>query len=220
MSSPMNFEQLVSICQQTHEEIQKRAVRAVDLSLVVRNWLFGCYIVEFEQNGADRAAYGVGLMDALTARLKPLGIKGISATRLRLYRSFYRDYQQIGQTPSDPLAPEYRAARIQPTPSVESVSAIRPAQHRNGRWGRLGWGGEVGKCREIGSGGWLESGCGSGSAWHAATGSACTNGFQRSPHGLHTMTTNVPFSARQCLTTANSPQLSPSNSTGLKPASG
>ena len=123
----MNFEQLVSLCQQTHEEIQKRAVRAVDLSLVVRNWLFGCYIVEFEQNGADRAAYGVGLMDALTARLKPLGIKGISATRLRLYRSFYRDYQQIGQTLSDPLAPEYRAARIQPTPSVESVSAIRPA---------------------------------------------------------------------------------------------
>jgi predicted nuclease of restriction endonuclease-like (RecB) superfamily len=126
MNQPMNFEQLVSLCQQTHEEIQKRAVRAVDLSLVVRNWLFGRYIVEFEQNGADRAAYGVSLLDALTARLKPLGIQGVSATRLRLYRSFYREYQQIGQTGPDPMPSEAPAAQIQPTLSVESPSAIRP----------------------------------------------------------------------------------------------
>lgn len=122
----MNFEQLVTLCQRTHEEIQKRAVRAVDLSLVVRNWLFGRYIVEFEQDGADRAAYGAGLMEALTARLKLLGIKGVSATRLRLYRSFYREYPQFGQAPSDQLASEDRAARIQPTLSVESAATIRP----------------------------------------------------------------------------------------------
>ncbi len=101
MNSPMNFEQLVTLCQQTHEEVQQRAVRAVDLSLVIRNWLFGGYIVEFEQRGADRAAYGTSLMDALTARLRPLGIKGVSATRLRLYRSFYLVYHQIGPAVSD-----------------------------------------------------------------------------------------------------------------------
>ncbi len=126
MNSPMNFEQLVTLCQQAHEEVQKRAARAVDLSLVVRNWLFGCYVVEFEQNGADRATYGSGLMDALTARLKPLGIKGVSATRLRLYRSFYREYQQIGQKASDQLTSRGEPAPIQPTLSVESSSAIRP----------------------------------------------------------------------------------------------
>lgn len=48
----MNFEQLVTLCEQTHGEIQKRAIRAVDLSLVIRDWLFGRYLVEFEQNGA------------------------------------------------------------------------------------------------------------------------------------------------------------------------
>ena len=126
MNSPMNFEQLVTLCQQTHEEIQKRAVRAVDLSLVVRNWLFGCYVVEFEQNGADRATYGAGLMDALTARLKPLGIKGVSATRLRLYRSFYRAYQQIGPTASDQSSAQDRVIRIQQTLSVDSSAAIQP----------------------------------------------------------------------------------------------
>lgn len=122
----MDFERLVSLCQQTHAEIQKRAVLAVDLSLVVRNWLFGCYIVEFEQNGEDRAGYGAGLMDALTARLKPLGIKGVSATRLRLYRSFYREYQSAGRMWADPLAAEECAARIQPTVSVKSATTLGP----------------------------------------------------------------------------------------------
>ena len=126
MNSPMDFEQLVTFCQQTHEEVQQRAVRAVDLSLVIRNWLFGGYIVEFEQRGADRAAYGTSLMDALTARLRPLGIKGVSATRLRLYRSFYLVYQQIGPIASDQSSAQDRAVRIQPTASAESAAAIQP----------------------------------------------------------------------------------------------
>jgi predicted nuclease of restriction endonuclease-like (RecB) superfamily len=124
----MNFEQLVTLCRETHELIRARAVRAVDLSLVVRNWLFGRYIVEFEQDGADRAAYGAGLMDALAERLKSHGIKGGSVTRLRLYRSFYRDYQQIGQPLSGLLSLENDAAGIQPTLSVESSSAVLTPQ--------------------------------------------------------------------------------------------
>ena len=101
MNSPMNFEQLVSLCQQTHEEIQRRAVRAVNTSLVMRNWLFGYYLVEFEQNGEDRAAYGQGLLQALADRLKGLEIKGIASTNLKLSRQFYMVFRQIGQTASD-----------------------------------------------------------------------------------------------------------------------
>lgn len=41
-------------------------------------------------------------------------------------RCFQSDDPQMGRTLSDPLAPEYRAARIDPTPPVESVSANRP----------------------------------------------------------------------------------------------
>ncbi len=104
MNSPMNFEQLVSLCQQTHEEIQRRAVQAVNTSLVVRNWLFGYYLVEFEQNGEDRAAYGQGLLQALADRLKSFGIKGIASTNLKLSRQFYMIFRQIGQTASDQLA--------------------------------------------------------------------------------------------------------------------
>ena len=88
MNSPINFEQLVSLCHQTHEELFVRAVRVFDAHLVLRNWLFGYYIAEFEQKGADRAEYGTRLLGSLAERLKPLKIKGTSTTRLKLYRSF------------------------------------------------------------------------------------------------------------------------------------
>lgn len=124
MNESMNFEQLIAVCQKTHEEIQHRAVRAVDLSLVVRNWLFGCYLVEYEQQGVDRAQYGAGLVDALTARLKPLGIKGVSTTRLRLYRTFYREYQSINRAfPSEFVSSDTGHA-IRPTVSGEWIQQL------------------------------------------------------------------------------------------------
>ncbi|MCU0757030.1 MAG: hypothetical protein MUE46_18285, partial [Xanthomonadales bacterium] len=61
MSVPLQFENLVSLCHGAHEELFHRASRVVDAHLVVRNWLFGCYIAEFEQLGADRAHYGARL---------------------------------------------------------------------------------------------------------------------------------------------------------------
>jgi hypothetical protein len=50
--------------------LQAQAAHAVNLALTSRNWLMGCYIVEFEQNGEDRAAYGEQLLKKLEQRLK------------------------------------------------------------------------------------------------------------------------------------------------------
>ena len=46
MSDKFGFQQLVDMCKQTHQEMQRRASRSVDAYLVARNWLFGGYIVE------------------------------------------------------------------------------------------------------------------------------------------------------------------------------
>ena len=54
----MNFEQLIQACEHAHSYLQGTALSAVNQSLTIRNWLFGHYIVEFEQNGEDRAKYG------------------------------------------------------------------------------------------------------------------------------------------------------------------
>ena len=73
----------------------------IDRSLVVRNWLFGWYIVEYEQSGANRAEYGVRLLDRMSDRLRETGIRGTSTTRLKFYRQFYRQRGTIGPTLSD-----------------------------------------------------------------------------------------------------------------------
>ena len=53
MSQTFDFENLVELFRRTHEEARHSAARAIDSSLVVRNWLFGWYIVEYEQHGAE-----------------------------------------------------------------------------------------------------------------------------------------------------------------------
>lgn len=53
----MNFEKLVLPIQETNNFLQQNAVKAVNTHLTIRNWLTGFYIVEFEQNGNDRANY-------------------------------------------------------------------------------------------------------------------------------------------------------------------
>ncbi|MCY4386434.1 MAG: PDDEXK nuclease domain-containing protein [Desulfurellaceae bacterium] len=99
MSQGFDFEHLVELCRQTHEETRQSATRAVDHSLVVRNWLFGWYIVEFENGGADRSElYGKELIARLSNKLKAVGLKGCSPTNLRKFREFYQGYPEIQQT--------------------------------------------------------------------------------------------------------------------------
>ena len=52
----------------------------------------GCYIVEFEQSGEDRAAYGEQLLKKLEQRLKT---KGLNERRFREFRRLYLVYPQL-----------------------------------------------------------------------------------------------------------------------------
>lgn len=96
----MNFELLVNTIQQTHSQLQASAIRSVNKHLTIRNWLIGFYIVEFEQNGSDRATYGEKLLDDLAESINQ---KGLSSRNLKLFRQFYYLYPQIGLTLSDQL---------------------------------------------------------------------------------------------------------------------
>jgi len=51
----MDFETLLHRITETQRHLQQQAVASVDRLLTMRNWLIGCYIVELEQNGQDRA---------------------------------------------------------------------------------------------------------------------------------------------------------------------
>ena len=122
----MKFEQLLILFQETHRELQNRAARSVDIALVVRNWLFGSYMVEFEQAGADRAElYGKNLINRLSDELKGLGLKGVSPTSLKQYRAFYTAYKEISQSVSDTSSGQSTGwQKIRQALSVESNAAM------------------------------------------------------------------------------------------------
>ena len=89
----LNFNSLVSLVEQTHLHFQQQAAKAVNVSLTIRNYLIGFYLVEFEQKGEDRAAYGEKLLRSISDKLST---KGLSETNLKLARQFYQTYPQIG----------------------------------------------------------------------------------------------------------------------------
>ena len=120
MRRQFDFERLVELCGRTHEETRRSAGRAIDRSLVVRNWLFGWYIVEFEGGGSARQElYGKELIDRLSERLRTNGVKGCSPSNLRKCREFYRVFAEIRQTVS---VESGERSKIRQTVSVESFA--------------------------------------------------------------------------------------------------
>ena len=93
-----DFESLVVSIVQIHQKAQDFASKAVNVGLTLRNWFIGHRIVEFEQNGADRATYGESLMDALSQRLAAHGLPRVTPRELRRYRQFYQVYPQIWES--------------------------------------------------------------------------------------------------------------------------
>lgn len=66
------------------------------------NWLIGANIVEFEQDGADRATYGQQLLSRLSGDLERRKIPGCSREMLGRMRFFYRIYPQVSEAVSSP----------------------------------------------------------------------------------------------------------------------
>ena len=91
----MNFEKLSKTCEQAHNFLQATSIAAVNKALTIRNWLFGHYIVEYEQKGEDRAKYGDQLLIVLAKDLKSKGIKGLSQRNLYYFSQFYLTYPSI-----------------------------------------------------------------------------------------------------------------------------
>jgi predicted nuclease of restriction endonuclease-like (RecB) superfamily len=91
----MDFGFLVERIEKTHLLLKQAVVKAINIHLTLRNWLIGCYIVEFEQNGEDKAKYGAKLLPNLSAKLRINGLSNINERELRRYKLFYQTYPQL-----------------------------------------------------------------------------------------------------------------------------
>jgi len=103
------FDDLSESIIQTHQSAQYTAIRAVNQMATLRNWLIGCYIVEYEQKGSDRAKYGERLLKRLEERVNT---KGLNLTLFKVSRNFYLSYPQIA---------ELFSGSIHSIPSDESI---------------------------------------------------------------------------------------------------
>ena len=124
----MNFKNLSTQIKETHSNLFQNAVRSVNLHLTIRNWLVGFYIIEFEQNGEDRAIYGSKVLQQLA---KDIAIKGLSAPELSRCRQFYQCYPQILRS----LTQEFK--KLLPSSIVGSLTQISETstQHKqNGKY--------------------------------------------------------------------------------------
>jgi len=90
----MTFELLAQNIESIQTALQQQAAHAVNLSLTARNWLVGWYIVEYEQNGEDRAQYGEALLKNLAKRIH---LRGLGERRLYEFRLMYNAYPQLGE---------------------------------------------------------------------------------------------------------------------------
>jgi hypothetical protein len=73
------------------------AARSVNAILTVTYWEIGRRIVEFEQGGKDRAAYGEALLQRLSHDLVARFGRGFGLSNLKQMRKFYLTYETRGK---------------------------------------------------------------------------------------------------------------------------
>lgn len=100
MANNQKFYQDISVLL---DNARRQVKTAVNTAMVYTYYEIGRRIVEEEQHGQDRAAYGQQLLQGLSEYLTKEFGKGFSLTNLKQFRQFYTVYvnDQIGHTVSD-----------------------------------------------------------------------------------------------------------------------
>ena len=101
--SSNQYQQLINNISDCLVSGQQSAVQQVNRALVETYWNIGRYIVEFEQQGKEKAEYGSQLLARLSKDLKQIHGKGFSRSNLQYMRLLYLAYP-IYQTLSGKLS--------------------------------------------------------------------------------------------------------------------
>ena len=115
----MKFELLADSIKQINDKASSAAKSAVNQLMTLRNWVIGYYIVEYEQDGSDRAQYGSHLLKNLE---KEINQKGMNYTLFKTCRQFYKVYPQIGST----VSTEFELPDFEKSPTVSDRFATDP----------------------------------------------------------------------------------------------
>ncbi|MBK6948150.1 MAG: DUF1016 family protein [Haliscomenobacter sp.] len=75
---------------------RNKAAAAVNQTMVITYWNVGKYIVEFEQQGKERAEYGTGLLKKLSQDLTNRLGSGFNHSNINYMRMFYLEFPILG----------------------------------------------------------------------------------------------------------------------------
>src|SRR5665213_1426034 len=87
-----NYKKLLADIGLTIETARENAVRIINTELVKANWEIGRHIIEFEQQGNERAEYGADLLARLSKDLRLQFGKGFGRRNILDMRRFYLTY--------------------------------------------------------------------------------------------------------------------------------
>ena len=118
-SSIIGYDTILSDVIGLLESARKASARTVNAIITSTYWEIGRRIVEFEQGGSEKAAYGEQLIDRLSQDLTSRFGRGFGRRNLFQMRAFYLAYPEIVQTPSAQMNASNQSEIMQ-TPSAKS----------------------------------------------------------------------------------------------------
>ena len=95
-----NYNKLLAAIGLAIATARQNAVKAINTELVKANWEIGRHIVEFEQQGNERAEYGSALLARLSKDLRLQFGKGFGRRNILDMRRFYLCYQKWQAVPA------------------------------------------------------------------------------------------------------------------------
>jgi hypothetical protein len=83
-----DFNNLCNAVSQIDKVFEDNTAKAINKNITARNWLTGYYIVNYEQNGNDRAQYGAKTLQKLAEQLnkKSLSYRNLKTVSTILHR--------------------------------------------------------------------------------------------------------------------------------------
>ncbi len=102
----LNFENLSDTLLSLNKVFEENTAKAINRNITARNWLIGYYIVNYEQNGKDRAEYGEKVIRKLADRLNK---KSLSYRNLQLYKQFYLEFKILESPIKNYVLEEFRS---------------------------------------------------------------------------------------------------------------
>lgn len=106
MTKNIDFNQLENSISSLNTVFEENTAKAINRNITARNWLIGFYIVNYEQNGKDRAKYGEKTLLKLAENLNK---KSLSYRNLKLYRQFYLEFRMLERPIFDYVLLEFRS---------------------------------------------------------------------------------------------------------------